>query len=119
MFESNSFLKPFKRKFSELNLAISEPYIINTNQTYVNVFNFGNRKIIIGEVSVWGIENNFTSETIDFEIKPEINKRKIYDIKYKNIKEDEITISIYDEIKKEEKYTFTFELNGENCKLKN
>lgn len=25
---------------------------------------------------------------------------------------------IYDEIKKEEKYTFTFELNGKNCKLK-
>ena len=118
MFEQNSFLNSFKRKFSELSLAISEPYIININQTYVNILNFGDRKIITGDVSGYGSSNNFTSEIIDFEIKPGTNKRKIYDIKYKNVKEDEITISIYDEIKKEEKYNFTFELNGENCRLK-
>jgi len=114
MFEQNSFLNSFKIRFSELSLAIREPYIININQTYATIFNFGDRKIITGDVS----KNNFTSEIKDFEIKPGINKRKIYDIKYKNVKEGEITISIYDEIKKEEKYTFTFELNGENCRLK-
>ncbi|ESU22787.1 hypothetical protein FLJC2902T_32550 [Flavobacterium limnosediminis JC2902] len=116
-----SVFNEFKTKISRLKLAINEPYVIDFRQTYDNMFNFENRTIIVGDItSDFGVDNpiNFTSEIINFEIKPEDNKRKIYEIKYENIEEDEITISLYDEIRKEEKYNFTFELNGENCKLK-
>lgn len=108
----DGFTTPIE-KFSEIKFILENPYFVDGSIDFKENYLINDKTIIIGEA----LDNEFTSNTLEFTYDEMKNEKQVYDIQFTTVKKDTVYVSIFDYFNNESR-SIKFKMVQKNSKWK-